>query len=60
MEVYLGVDVGSVTTKFTALNENKELVTSIYLLTQGNPVETDTGEVSRFSAHVFRLSQCAE
>jgi predicted CoA-substrate-specific enzyme activase len=39
LRVYLGIDVGSVTTKFAVLDENKELVTSIYLLTQGKPID---------------------
>ncbi len=39
MEAYLGIDVGSVTTKFVVLDENDELVTHIYLLTQGKPIE---------------------
>jgi predicted CoA-substrate-specific enzyme activase len=38
MEAYLGIDVGSVTTKFAVLNKSDELVTSLYLLTQGKPV----------------------
>ena len=40
MEAYLGIDVGSVTTKFAALDKNDELITSLYLLTHGNPIET--------------------
>jgi len=39
MEAYLGIDVGSVTTKFAALNEDDELLNSIYLPTQGKPIE---------------------
>ena len=39
MEAYLGIDVGSVTTKFAVLDENDELVTHVYLLTQGKPIE---------------------
>ncbi len=39
MEAYLGIDVGSVTTKVAVLDENDELVTHIYLLTQGKPIE---------------------
>ena len=38
MEAYLGIDVGSVTTKFAVLDKNDELVTSLYSLTQGKPV----------------------
>jgi len=39
MEAYLGIDVGSVTTKFAALDKNNELVASLYLLTQGKPIK---------------------
>ncbi|MCL0094892.1 acyl-CoA dehydratase activase [Dehalococcoidales bacterium] len=38
MEAYLGIDVGSVTTKLAVLNKDDELVTSLYLPTQGKPV----------------------
>ncbi|MFC1860192.1 acyl-CoA dehydratase activase [Chloroflexota bacterium] len=39
MKVYLGIDVGSVTTKLAGLDENDELVAHIYLPTQGKPIE---------------------
>jgi len=39
MEAYLGIDVGSVTTKLAALDKTDELVTHTYLLTQGKPIE---------------------
>jgi len=39
VKVYLGIDVGSVTTKVAALDENDELVTHVYLPTQGKPIE---------------------
>jgi len=39
VEAYLGIDVGSVTTKFAVLNKNDELISHIYLLTQGKPIE---------------------
>ena len=39
MDTYLGIDVGSVTTKFAVLDENDELVTYTYLLTQGKPID---------------------
>ena len=39
MKAYLGIDVGSVTTKLAALNENDELITHTYRLTQGKPIE---------------------
>jgi predicted CoA-substrate-specific enzyme activase len=38
MEAYLGIDVGSVTTKLALLAENNDLITYVYLPTQGKPV----------------------
>jgi len=38
MKAYLGVDVGSVTTKLALLDESDELVASTYLRTQGKPI----------------------
>jgi predicted CoA-substrate-specific enzyme activase len=38
MGAYLGIDVGSVTTKFAVLDKNDELITHNYLLTQGKPI----------------------
>lgn len=38
MEAYLGIDVGSVTTKFALLDRDGELITHNYLLTQGKPI----------------------
>jgi predicted CoA-substrate-specific enzyme activase len=40
MEAYLGIDVGSVTTKFAVLDKDDKLINSLYLLTHGNPIET--------------------
>jgi predicted CoA-substrate-specific enzyme activase len=39
MKVHLGVDVGSVTTKFAILDQGAELVTDLYLRTLGRPVQ---------------------
>jgi len=39
VRVYLGVDVGSVSTKLAVLNEAEELTSHVYLPTQGNPIE---------------------
>ncbi len=38
MEAYLGIDVGSVTTKFAVLNENNDLIASLYMTTDGKPI----------------------
>ncbi|MGQ9546655.1 MAG: acyl-CoA dehydratase activase [Dehalococcoidia bacterium] len=38
MKTYLGVDVGSVTTKLALLDDQSQLVASTYLRTQGRPI----------------------
>lgn len=39
MEAYLGIDVGSVTTKMAVLDKDDELIAHIYSPTQGKPIE---------------------
>ncbi|MFC1941110.1 acyl-CoA dehydratase activase [Chloroflexota bacterium] len=39
MEAYIGIDVGSVTTKLAVLDKDEELVAYNYLLTQGKPID---------------------
>jgi predicted CoA-substrate-specific enzyme activase len=39
MEAYLGIDVGSVTTKLAVLDKSDQLVGHLYLPTQGRPIE---------------------
>ncbi len=39
MEVFLGIDVGSVTTKFAAVDEEGRLLTSLYRRTGGEPIQ---------------------
>jgi predicted CoA-substrate-specific enzyme activase len=39
MEFSMGIDVGSVTTKFAVLNQSDELVADLNLPTQGKPIE---------------------
>ena len=40
MEAYLGIDVGSVTTKLAVLNEKYDIIAHAYLATQGSPIAT--------------------
>ncbi|GAW91359.1 acyl-CoA dehydratase activase [Calderihabitans maritimus] len=42
MKVYLGIDVGSVSTNLVAMSENGEIRENIYLRTQGQPIVTVT------------------
>src|SRR5690554_5868624 len=38
-KVYIGIDVGSVSTNLVLVNENKEVIDKIYLRTMGNPIK---------------------
>ncbi len=40
MKTYLGIDLGSVTTKVVALDQEDRLLESLYLRTQGKPIES--------------------
>lgn len=39
MDIYIGIDIGSVSTDFVALDREGNILTSIYLPTRGKPVE---------------------
>jgi predicted CoA-substrate-specific enzyme activase len=39
MPVYLGIDIGSTTTKYALVNENREIIHKSYVHTQGKPIE---------------------
>ena len=50
MKVHLGVDVGSVTTKFAVLDREDDLVTDLYIRTLGRPVQVvqeGLGQIAR-------------
>jgi len=38
-KAYLGVDIGSISTKGAVIDENKQILASSYLWTQGNPIQ---------------------
>src|SRR4030042_1015586 len=50
VEAYLGIDVGSVSTKFAVLNEADDLIADLYLPTGGRPVamvQQGLGQIGR-------------
>ena len=60
--VYLGIDVGSVSTKFALLNEADELVTSLYLRTGGQPIvsiQRGLKELSKAISNDMRIAGVA-
>ncbi len=38
MKTYLGIDVGSISTNLVVINENSEVLYSLYIRTEGNPI----------------------
>ena len=40
---YLGIDIGSTTTKYALINEDKEIIHKSYVMTQGKPIEVTQG-----------------
>ena len=55
MDAYLGLDIGSVTTKLTALDAEGALITSLYTRTLGRPIE----EAGQGCAHRDRIHRGA-
>ncbi|MBL7201259.1 MAG: 2-hydroxyglutaryl-CoA dehydratase [Anaerolineae bacterium] len=49
MDAYLGLDIGSVTTKLIALDAEGALITSLYTRTLGRPIEVTQNGVRRIS-----------
>jgi len=41
--VYLGIDIGSTTTKYVLINEEREIIHKHYVHTQGKPIEVTQG-----------------
>lgn len=38
-KAYLGIDIGSISTKGIIINENNKIIAKKYLYTEGNPIE---------------------
>ncbi|MDR0303482.1 MAG: acyl-CoA dehydratase activase [Chitinispirillales bacterium] len=49
--VFVGIDAGSTTTKFVAIDENKELVYSFYKNNLGKPIDTAKSGLLEFENH---------
>ena len=39
MKAYLGIDIGSISTKGVIINEENKILASTYLWTEGNPIK---------------------
>jgi len=52
MKTYLGVDVGSVTTKLALLDDYNQLIASTYLRTQGKPIRVIQNGLEEIRGHM--------
>lgn len=51
-ECYLGIDVGSISTKGVIINSNNDIISSSYLWTEGNPIEAVKRLISNLEREV--------
>ena len=40
MNCYLGIDIGSISTKGVVIDENDKIINSLYIWTEGNPINS--------------------
>ena len=45
-EAYLGIDIGSISTKGVIINKDKKILSSAYIWTEGDPVGSSCPETS--------------
>jgi predicted CoA-substrate-specific enzyme activase len=51
-KAYLGIDIGSTTTKYALINEDREIIHKCYVPTQGKPIETTQRLLKSLSDHI--------
>ncbi len=52
MKAYLGVDIGSISTKAVIIDENNNVILSEYIWTEGNPIEAVKKIISSFKKKI--------
>ncbi|MFP4085760.1 MAG: acyl-CoA dehydratase activase [Desulfobacteraceae bacterium] len=50
-KVYLGIDIGSTTTKYALINEQREIIQKNYIPTQGKPIEVTQSLLRHLMEH---------
>lgn len=51
-ECYLGIDIGSISTKGVVIDKNNKIITSLYIWTEGNPVKAVTKLVNELKKNI--------
>ncbi|MCL5987237.1 MAG: acyl-CoA dehydratase activase [Actinobacteria bacterium] len=52
MDLFLGIDVGSVSTNFALINKDHDVIDSLYLRTQGQPIEAVKGGLKTIASRM--------
>jgi len=52
IKAYLGVDIGSISTKGVIIDENGKILSSLYIWTEGNPVRAVTKLISKLKEEI--------
>lgn len=52
MEAYIGLDIGAVSTKIVIINKNYEVISSVYIFTQGNPINATKKALNIVSGNI--------
>jgi len=55
-DVYMGVDVGSVSTNFAVIDEDKKIIKTLYIRTKGNPINAIQGGLKKIQRGLRRYS----
>ena len=59
-KAYLGIDIGSISTKGVVIDENRTIIARSYLWTEGNPTEASKNVVRELEAQQKELEAAAE
>ena len=51
-ECFLGVDIGSISTKGVIIDKNNKIITSLYIWTEGNPIKAVTKLINELKQHI--------
>lgn len=51
-KAYLGIDIGSTTTKYALINQNREIIHKCYVPTRGKPIEVTQGLLQKIKEKV--------
>ena len=59
-KAYLGIDIGSISTKGVVIDENRSIIARSYLWTEGNPTEASKAVVRELEAQVAEAAEGGE